>query len=405
MPEKHCAQPPTTESFCFLKEIFECLQEQHELVCMLLGSPPLFLPSVCKWLRNILREVHPPLNYMIGPVPGMTLLQKRKDIRDLSKCFGITGMILKNFGSEPGEVNLREVNLLFAEILACQQLTRIDFDMYTTELEIIRMFLNLFRGHGLEWLKFNCYLEGKEDLDQRIAQWLASLRELRKLDLRIAPQPGSRGPGFKELLRGIDNCKELTHITLCDMRVNDDDVEKFTENCSRMSKLVSLKLSKNNITKSTVERLLRCDSRFSELDFSGNPLGHHSVVSLIPAFLSLRILNLGDTNIGTPDVLKLAENANLLDKLEHLDISHNKINAQAGPAIVQLLRQCTKLKHLNLRSNSLGGAFNDEMCRAIASSNLRFLSIRDNNLSDQELDRFYQFLRDNGDRAHWISLR
>jgi len=324
---------------------------------------------------------------MIHSKWGVPLTKRIEDIRRLSEFFGITGITLNDLGSDP-----REAEELFAQIRACETLISIKFDMHTTARPIIEIFLSVFYAHGLQRLALCCYLE-ENGLAQQLAQWLPSLSNLEELNLRIVPQQGSRGPALEIVLSGIGECKKMESLHLSDMQIKDNDLERMMRAWLRL-KLKRLDLTNNCLSAMSIKGLVQNHCQLSEVRLSGNPLGFLGVEFLKPTFWNLKILLLKNTNIGRTGVLVLAENADRLLNLEHLDISDNGINAEAGFAIEQLLKQCKALKHLDVRSNSLGSAVNAQMNSAIAScATLRYINLRRNNLSDGQVDNFYEFVR------------
>lgn len=408
MPKHHCALLPTkpvgtAESRCHLRELLENLHEEPELVRMVLGSAALWWTKVCKWLSTILCDVRPPLVNMIRFKRGVTLTERTEGISRLSKFFRITGIILNDLGLHPGEAEQ-----LCAQIRACETLTGIRLDMHTFPHPIADTFICGLYAHRLKRLTLCCDFTRK-DLDLRVAAWLGTLSQLQELNFRIVPQQESRMPPLKKALSKIGACQNMQALTLSSMQIKDGDLEELFRACEHMP-LSSLDLTDNCLSEKSIQGLLESHCQFSQLNLSGNPLGPRCPEHLKPTFPSLMILSLKGTKIGAQGVSVLAQDADRLRNLKHLDISDNGINTEGGPAIVQLLTQCNALEHFDVSSNSLGSALNERMHSAIAAlTNLCYIDLRNNGFSSEQVDAFYEvvFALDRvltGEMEFWISV-
>lgn len=393
----------TAEARCQLKKLLEGLKQDPELVRMVLGRAALCWTRVCKWLLTILCDVRPLLDKMIRVKPGVKLTETTEGFGRLCKYFRITGICLNNLGLHPDEAKR-----LCEQIRACETLTGIRLDMHTFPRPIADIFIHGLRAHSFKCLTLCCDLTRK-DLALLVGAWLGTLRELRELKFRIVPQQESRMPPLKEALRKIGACHNMEALTLSSMQIKDGDLEELLRACKHMP-LSRLNLADNCLSEKSIEDLLKSHCQFSEVNFSGNPLGPRCLEYLTPTFQSLEFLSLKKTNIGAQGVSVLAEDADRLRNLKHLDISNNGINTEGGPAIVHLLTLCKRLAHFNVSSNSLGSALNERMHSAIAASkNLCYIDLRNNGFSSEQVDTFHKFIFDldkvlTGEMQFWISV-
>jgi Ran GTPase-activating protein (RanGAP) involved in mRNA processing and transport len=216
-------------------------------------------------------------------------------------------------------------------------------------------------------------------------------------------------PPLKEALRKIGACHNMEALTLSSMQIKDGDLEELLRAWKHMP-LSRLNLADNRLSEKSIEDLLKSHCQFSEVNFSGNPLGPRCLEYLTPTFQSLEFLSLKKTNIGAQGVSVLAEDADRLRNLKHLDISDNGINTEGGPAIVRLLTQCKALKHFDVSSNSLRSALNEPMLSAItALTHLCYIDLRNNGFSSEQVDAFYDVVLAldrvlTGEMEIWISV-
>lgn len=126
--------------------------------------------------------------------------------------------------------------------------------------------------------------------------------------------------------------------------------------------LTTLKLEHNDLSVRAVRALMVpvTDMRnLTRLEMGGNRLDEQGASALCQALtggprLTLKVLGLGDCDLGPAGVAALAPALRRLTNLSDLDLNANRLTARGGTSLSRSLRSCTSLVALTVNFNFLG---------------------------------------------------
>ncbi|CAG8465656.1 12004_t:CDS:2 [Ambispora gerdemannii] len=158
--------------------------------------------------------------------------------------------------------------------------------------------------------------------------------------------------------KALKNNHTVQTLILADNSIGDQGVEYLSKSLESNKTLRYLDLAGNNIGDKGMERFCRfLTSNFTieQLDLSWNNIRSKSVENLIPVLehkrCNIRILELGNNEIGYKGAESIAKTLEVNQSLISLDLDHTKIGTKGCEAIAKALEKNNTLQKLILAEN------------------------------------------------------
>jgi len=216
---------------------------------------------------------------------------------------------------------------------------------------------------------------------------LNSLSRVSKLDL-TGQSIGYDGAAA--IAQKVKTYCSLKHLCLHTNEIGDRGANAIFRAISENEKcsLRHLDLQWNDIGNNGVRNALQGGGRRLEaLHLGGNEISDEGVKCIVQKKIKLHTLNLGGNRIGDLGAWYIAEALEWTFDLHTLFLNTNLIGEAGGRAIAQALKmnEDSQLRHLDLHHNQVGELTGQAMAAIISTTNLKFVDLRYNKLSREQL--------------------
>lgn len=191
--------------------------------------------------------------------------------------------------------------------------------------------------------------------------------------------------GARDLAPGLEGCRTLY---LGHNQIGDDGARDLGKGLGRSLKVISLQNNKicDVGVKGLAAGLQRCSTTIRTLDLEMNKIGEEGIKVLIDSLkncTNLQHLNLSHNGIGNKGANVLAGCLKNWGEILSLNLAHTEIGNEGAKSLAEYLQCCSSLESLKLEGNRIGVDGATALVETLKHSNVWRLSLENNNLGEE----------------------